>query len=81
MASAPTDSKLFTRFMTGLCSRIGASRKKDAAIYIVLMIEMLQLLKLEWYLAVKQNNKELTRTAAENYLFHIFTYCGIVRGY
>ena len=66
IASAPTDPKWFTRFMTGLCSRIGNHRKQDATIYIVLMVEMQRLLKLEWNLEVKQNNKEHIRAVAEN---------------
>ena len=81
MDSAPTDSEWFTHFMIGLCSRIGEHRKKDASNSIVLMIEMQRSLGLEWYLSVKQNDRERIRTAAKNGLFHIFTYCGSLRGY
>ena len=45
------------------------------------MIEMQRLLELEWQMAVKQNDKECIRTAADNCLFHIFTYCESLRGY
>ena len=44
MASAPTDSKWFTRFMTGLRSKIGERRNQDALISIVLIIEIQRLL-------------------------------------
>ena len=76
MASAFTYSESFTRFMTGLCSRIGERRNQDAEISIELMIEMQRLLELEWKLTGKQNNKERIRTAADNGSFHIFTYWG-----
>ena len=46
MASAPSDSKWFTRFMTGLLSRIGERRKQDAEISIALMILIQRLLEL-----------------------------------
>ena len=81
MASSPTESEWVARFMTGLHSRIGERRNQDAETSIALMIEMQHLLELEWHLEVKQNDKELIRTAAENGLFHIFTYCGSFRGY
>ena len=47
MASSPNDSEWFTRFMTGLCSRISERRKQDAEISISLMIGMQRLLELE----------------------------------
>ena len=81
MASSPTDSECFTRFTNGLRSRIGERRNQDAAIFIALMIEIQQLLELEWQLAVKQKTKELIRTLAKNGSFQNFTYCGILRGY
>ena len=81
MASSPTDSKLFTHFVNGLRSSIGEIRNQDAAISIALMIKMQQLLELEWQMEVKQDDKESIRTAADNGLFHIFTYCGILKGY
>ena len=57
MDSDPTESKWFTHFMTGICSRIGEHINQDAEISIALMIEMQWLLELEWQLAVKQNDK------------------------
>ena len=81
MAGPPTESEWFTRFMPGLHSSIGERINQDAYIYIALMIEMQQLLELGWNLAVKQSNKEHIRTAAENGLFHNFTYCGSLRIY
>ena len=81
MASAPTDSKWFTRFMNGISSGISECKKQDAKFSIALMIEMQRLLELECQMAVKQNNNERIRTAAENDLYHIFTYCGILIGY
>ena len=42
---------------------------------------MQRLLELEWNLAVKQNDKRHIITVADNGSFHIFTYCGILRGY
>ena len=79
MASDPTDSEWFTRFMTGLCSRIGEHINQDTAIYIAFMIEMQRLLELEWQQAVMQNNKRRIITVAGNGLFRFFTYCGILR--
>ena len=57
MASYPTESEWFTRFMAGLFSRIGERRNLHTEISIELMIEMHRLLELEWHLEVKQNNK------------------------
>ena len=81
MASTPTYSEWFTRFMTVIFSRIGERRNQDAAIYIALILEIQPLLEFEWQLTVKQNNKERIRTTAENALFQIFTHCGSLRGY
>ena len=67
--------------MTGLLSSISECRNQDAEFFIALMIEMQRLLELDWQLAVKQNDKGSIRTAAENGSFHIFTYCGSLRGY
>ena len=71
MASAPTESEWFTRFITCICSSIGECRNQDAAISVVLMIEIQRLLELEWQLAVQQNYKERIITVAENGLFQI----------
>ena len=42
---------------------------------------MQRLLELGCQLAVKQKDKERIKKAAENDSFHIFTYCGSLRGY
>ena len=42
---------------------------------------MKRLLELERQLEVKKNDKECTRTATKNGLFHIFTHAGSFRGY
>ena len=42
---------------------------------------MQRLLVLVWQLSVKQNDRESIITAAENGSFHIFNYCGSLRGY
>ena len=76
MASAPTESEWFTRFMTGLHSNIGEHRKQDAAISIGFLIETQRLLELDWQLSVNQNDKERIRTADKIGSIHIFTYCG-----
>ena len=77
MATALTDSKDFTHFMTGLRSRNGEHRNQDVSTSINLIIEMQKLFELEWQLAVKQNNKELIRTAVDNGLFHISLIVGV----
>ena len=80
MDSPPTDSEWFTHFMTCLFSRIGEHRNQDTDISIVLMIEIQRLLELKWQLSVKKNDKEPIITAADNGSFHIFTYCGSLKG-
>ena len=80
MASDPTNSKWFTRFMNGLPSSIGERRNQDATISIALIIETQRLLELEWHMVVNKNDKEHIRTVDENGSFHIFTYCGSLRG-
>ena len=67
IAISPTDPKWFTRFMTGLCSRIGEHRKQDTEISIALIILMQHLFELGWYLQVKTNDNEHIITAADNY--------------
>ena len=70
MASDPTDSEWFTRFITGLSSGIGP-----------LKIKIQLLFEFKCQLTVKKNNKGHIRTAAENGSFHIFTYCRSLRRY
>jgi hypothetical protein len=81
IACAPTDSEWFSRFMTGLKSRIGERRKQDAAISITLMVEIQRRLELEWQLATGLMNKDRVRAAAEHGSFHVLTYCGSLRGF
>ena len=81
MDSDPTDSDWFMNFMDGLCSRIGRRRKQDAVIYILLIIEIQRLLKLECQLAVTKNDKECIITVDENGSFQIFSYYGSLIGY
>ena len=47
MDSDLTESECFRRFMAGVCSRIGERRNLDAAISIILMIEIQRLLELQ----------------------------------
>jgi hypothetical protein len=81
IACAPTYSEWFSRFMTGLKSRIGERRKQDAAISITLMVEIQRRLELEWQLATGLMNKDRVRAAAEHGSFHVLTYCGSLRGF
>jgi hypothetical protein len=67
--------------MTGLRSRIRERRKQDAAISIALMIELQKRLELEWQAATARHDKERIRRATENGLFHVFTFCGSLRGF
>ena len=77
IAISPTDPKWFTRFMTGLCSRIGERRNQELAISIDLMIKIKRLLELECHLEVNQNNKEHIITATDNGLFNILIIVGV----
>jgi hypothetical protein len=79
--NAPTDSEWFNHFMTGLRSRIRECRKQDAAISIALMIELQRRLELEWQAATARNDKECIRRATENGSFHVFMFCGSLRGF
>jgi hypothetical protein len=81
ISNTPTESEWFNHFMTGLQSRIGERRKQDAAISIALMIELQKRLELEWQAATARNDKECIRKATENGSFHVFTFCGSLRGF
>ena len=77
MDISPTESKWFTPFMNGLCSRIGERRNQELAISIALMIKIKRLLELECHLEVNQNNKEHIITATDNGLFNILIIVGV----
>jgi hypothetical protein len=45
------------------------------------MIELQRRLELEWQAATARNDKERIRRTTENGSFHVFTFCGSLRGF
>jgi hypothetical protein len=81
LATAPTDTEWFGRFMTGLRARVGERRRQDAAISITLMIELQSILEVRWVEVNDENDWQEKRKAAENGVFFVWTYCGSLRGF
>ena len=67
--------------MSGLHSRIGDRRKRDAAISIEQMLAIQQLLELEWREAIAQQDKLGRRRIAETACFFLIGYCGSMWGF
>jgi hypothetical protein len=74
--TAPSDREWHVRFMSGLHSRIGDRRKRDAAISIEQMIAIQGFLEREWYDANEEQNTVAQRRIAEAACFFLIGYCG-----
>jgi hypothetical protein len=79
--TAPSDREWHVRFMSGLHSRIGDRRKRDAAISIEQMIAIQGFLEREWYDANEEQNTVAQRRIAEAACFFLIGYCGSMRGF
>jgi hypothetical protein len=79
--TAPSDREWHVRFMSGLHSRIGDRRKRDAAISIEQMIAVQALLEVEWQDASEQQDAVAQRRIAETACFFLIGYCGSMRGF
>ena len=79
--TAPSDREWHVRFMSGLHSRIGDRRKRDAAISIEQMVAIQRLLETEWLEAVEVKDTGAQRRIAETACFFLIGYCGSMRGF
>jgi len=79
--TAPSDREWHVRFMSGLHSRIGDRRKRDAAISIEQMSAIQDLLEMEWRDASDKQDMAAQRLIAETACFFLIGYCGSMRGF
>jgi hypothetical protein len=79
--TAPSDIEWHVRFMSGLHSRIGDRRRRDAAISIEQMLAIQGLLEAEWRDAIEQQDPVTQRRIAETASFFLIGYCGSMRGF
>jgi hypothetical protein len=79
--TAPSDREWHVRFMSGLHSRIGDRRKRDAAISIEQLIAIQDLLETEWREAGEQEDAGALRRIAETACLFLIGYCGSMRGF
>ena len=79
--TAPSDREWHVRFMSGLHSRIGDRRKRDAAISIEQMSAVQTFLEVEWRDATERQDVTAQRRIAETACFFLIGYCRSMRGF
>jgi hypothetical protein len=76
-----SDSKWFQCFMTGLRSRVGERRKRDAALSLQQMLALQHLFEETYDEATTSGDKTAQREVCEIAVFYLLSYCASLRGF